>query len=80
VTPTEVKLAATGNKNASKQEMIDWAVEAHPEASWLRHKRKGVMELTAANEHLADALAAIYAGVLTDQFKQAMSIVTSIAA
>jgi Holliday junction resolvasome RuvABC endonuclease subunit len=80
VTPFEVKLAATGNRNASKQEMIEWAVEKHPDASWIRHKSKGEMKLTAANEHLADALAAVYAGILTDQFKQAMSIVTSIAA
>jgi Holliday junction resolvasome RuvABC endonuclease subunit len=80
VTPTEVKVAATGNKNATKQEMIEWAVEKYPDAAWLRYKSKGQMELTASNEHLADALATVYAGILTDQFKQAMSIVTSIAA
>src|SRR5262249_39983224 len=40
VTPTEVKLAATGNKNATKQEMIEWAVTRHPQSPWIRHKSK----------------------------------------
>jgi hypothetical protein len=80
VMPQEVKLAGAGRKNAGKDEMIDWAVKAHPEADWLRYKEHGVMKLNSANEHLADALAAVYAGILTDQFKEAMSIVSSIAA
>lgn len=74
VTPTEVKIAATKSKTATKQEMIDWAVTQCPDANWLTHKSKGVLTLTQANEHLADALAAIYAGVKTDQFKLIASI------
>lgn len=70
VTPLEVKLAATGSKTATKTQMIEWAVEQYPEAAWLKHGGK----LTAKNEHIADALGAIYAGVKTDQFKLITSL------
>lgn len=69
VTPTEVKLATGLSKTASKADMIQWATETYPEANWLTKKQKGDVTYTLANEHLADALAAIYAGVKTDQFK-----------
>ena len=74
VTPAEVKMAATGNKHASKVEMIEWATKLYPEASWLTEKRKGVLRFLNKNEHLADAIGAIHAGVRTDEFKQARSI------
>lgn len=74
VTASEVKMAATGYKNATKSEMIDWAMRKYPYANWLMRKSKGVMVPVAANEHLADALAAIEAGIKTEQFKQAISI------
>lgn len=65
VTPAQVKLHATGDKNATKEEMIYWATDRFPEANWLR---QGV-RLTQANEHLADACGAINAGILEDDFK-----------
>jgi Holliday junction resolvasome RuvABC endonuclease subunit len=65
VTPTEVKLAACGTKHATKQEMIEWATAKAPNLGWIKHRGK----MTAANEHPADALAAIYAGVKTDEFR-----------
>lgn len=68
VSPTEVKLATVGKKTASKQDMIDWAVTAYPNAPWLRRKYKGQMELLKTNEHLADATAAVQAGIETEQF------------
>lgn len=74
VTPAEVKLAATDKKTATKQEMIDWAVESFPEANWLTRTVKGVKTYVAKNEHLADALAAIAAGLETEQFKQVSAI------
>lgn len=77
VTPTEVKLAAVGNKTASKQEMIDWATSAYPDAPWLTRKIKGKVELVAKNEHLADACGAVHAGILTDQFMQAVAILAA---
>lgn len=61
VSPLEVKLASAGKKTASKAEIIEWAVSSHPHKGWLRHKGK----LTQANEHLADAVASIYAALET---------------
>jgi Holliday junction resolvasome RuvABC endonuclease subunit len=68
VTPNEVKLAAHGSRTATKKQMIDWAVKQHPEAPWPR-KSNGDIHLGDA-EHMADAVGAIYAGLLTNQYKQ----------
>lgn len=71
VTPTEVKVAAVGYKNATKLEMIQWATTKHPEANWPTYKRNGVSIVSESQaEHMADATAAIYAGVNTAQFQQ----------
>lgn len=70
VTPTEVKEASVGSKTASKAEMIKWATTKFPNVDWLTHRGK----LTNKNEHLADALATIYAGVRTDDFKKFKTI------
>lgn len=53
VAPLETKLATVGTKTATKPEMIEWATSRFPNAGWLRHRGS----LTAANEHLADAVA-----------------------
>ena len=50
--------------------MINWAFDKHPDVNWITKKRKGSLRLTNANEHLADAIAVIYAGIQSDQFKQ----------
>lgn len=68
VTPQEVKFAATGFRSGDKQEMIDWAVKTYPDAPWITVKRAGKPSLTADNEHLADAVAAVHAGLRTAQF------------
>lgn len=65
VTPSAVKLHATGDKNATKEEMIKWAIEKFPNINWLRQGTRAV----AANEHLADACGAIQAGIKDDDFK-----------
>ncbi|WP_269519443.1 hypothetical protein [Alteromonas sp. BMJM2] len=70
VTPNEVKLAGAGTKTASKKQMVDWATGEYPNAPWFSHRRGGQQVFTGKNEHVADALAAIYAGVKTDTFKQ----------
>lgn len=84
VTPSEVKFAATGSKHAAKQEMIEWAVEKYPDAPWLRYKSNGKTfkkgDIHADNEHLADACAAIHAGINTDQFRQAANMMKALAA
>lgn len=73
VTPTEVKLAGTGIKSATKDEMIEAAVAAHPYAKWLTRKSKGELVLMNDNEHLADACWAIQAGIESDQFTNAIA-------
>lgn len=70
VTPNDIKQLVGGKKTTSKQEVIDWAVERHPDAPWLTRKSKGEVVMVSKNEHLADSVAAIYAGLDTDQFKQ----------
>lgn len=65
VSQLEVKLASVGKKTASKDEMIEWARSLYPHANWLTHRGK----LTKSNEHLADAIATVHAGVRTETFK-----------
>jgi hypothetical protein len=77
VFPKEVKMAGPGIKDACKEEMIEWAMAKHPDASWAMRKLRGKMVPTAVNEHSADALAAIYAGIGTDQFKEARALYSS---
>lgn len=75
VSPTEVKMASVGKKTATKADMIAWAMQMHPEANWPLYKEKGVMVVSAAKaEHMADATAAIYAGLRTNSFKQSLAL------
>lgn len=80
VTPTEVKLAMTGEKTATKDEMIEAAVKAHPYAKWMTRKSKGELVLLNDNEHLADAVGAILAGKKTDEFKGIIATVRALKA
>ena len=71
VTPTEVKLALTRDKNATKDQMISKAMELHPKAPWPLYKTKGSEAVSSAKaEHMADAIGAIYAGINTIAFSQ----------
>lgn len=71
VTPTEVKMAGAGKKTATKQDMIEWAVNKHPQANWPTYKKDGVIHITEAKaEHQADAVGAIYAGIKGNTFQQ----------
>lgn len=71
VSPMEVKLASAGKATASKREMIQWATMQHPEATWPIYKKNGKSIVTEAKaEHMADAIAAIYAGLSCNSFKQ----------
>jgi Holliday junction resolvasome RuvABC endonuclease subunit len=74
VTPLEVKKAFTGNKNATKNDMIAKAVELYPDANFPMHRGK----LTLSAEHVADATAAIHAGVQTSVFKNLMRLVAQV--
>lgn len=71
VTPTEVKVVATRKRDATKKEMIAWAMGKHPEAPWPMQTKKGVTSpVEGSAEHMADAVAAIYAGMTCNQFQQ----------
>lgn len=70
VSQLEVKMASVGVRSASKADMISWAVRTYPTAPWLRHNNK----ITAANEHLADAIAVIHAGINTKEWASLMGL------
>jgi len=80
VQPSEAKLAATGSKTAPKDKMIEWAMGKYPDANWLMVERGGRMVPVDKNEHLADAIASIEAGIRTDQFKQATALLKAMRA
>lgn len=69
VTPKEVKQVVSSAKSVDKQQVIDWAHTLYPHADWLKTKRKGVMCLTQANEHLADAVAVVHASTDKPEFE-----------
>lgn len=66
ILPVETKLIATGKKTATKAEMIEWAMKLYPDLPWFHFRNKPSLK----NEHIADAIAVIHAGLKTDQFKQ----------
>ena len=70
VTPTEVKKCFTGDKLASKEKMIAKAVQLYPDANFPRHRK----EISGKAEHVADAIAAIHAGVNTSVFQNLMRL------
>jgi Holliday junction resolvasome RuvABC endonuclease subunit len=79
VSPMEVKEAVTGKrsqKGVPKPVIIEWAAKRWPDAPWLRHARAGKGykpgDLMNDNEHLADAMAAVQAGVRTPEFQRLM--------
>lgn len=74
VTAGEVKKALTGNKNATKAQMIEAAVKEYPDANFPRHHGK----ITAKAEHVADAIGSIYAGVRTPAFTNLIRLLEGI--
>ncbi|AGY48138.1 hypothetical protein Presley_71 [Acinetobacter phage Presley] len=76
VSPSDVK-KVVGNPQASKEQMVDWAIDQHPEANWPTYKKDKKLYLSYAKaEHMADAIAALYAGSLTDQFYDYINSIT----
>lgn len=77
VSEREVKQATTGNVEAKKEETIAWMMERHPEAPWPMQKQLGVTSVVASRaEHMADAIGAIYAGIASKPFQQAIHFIT----
>lgn len=66
VNAIETRKVITGRKDATKEQAIAWAVGKHPEAPWPMHR--GEINSSLA-EHMADAVAAIYAAMETETFK-----------
>jgi len=71
VSPAENKKFFTGTKTASKKLMINTAMDLYPDANW-PYQGKKVSEAQA--EHMADAIAAIHAGVQTPVFQNLMRL------
>jgi Holliday junction resolvasome RuvABC endonuclease subunit len=83
VQAAETKMAAVGTRTASKEEMIHWASQTYPNLPWKRYPKDVVFrgkvtrragEIHEDQEHLADALAVVHAGVKTDQFQQMLAM------
>jgi Holliday junction resolvasome RuvABC endonuclease subunit len=74
VLPHEVKLASVGVKNAAKHEVIEWAMENYPDLPWEMWRGKPKDK----NEHCADAIAAIWAGCKTDEFRNLVSALANL--
>jgi hypothetical protein len=75
VLPNEVKVATGLSKTASKEEMRKWAYKKYPDVQWLRAHNKPNGAFTAANEHLADACAAVEAGIKTPEFQRLLPLI-----
>jgi Holliday junction resolvasome RuvABC endonuclease subunit len=71
VTPMQVKVASTGVKHADKEDIIEAMYHCFPNAEWLVSKKPNAMNIKTpeglflmnANEHLADAIGVIKAGL-----------------
>jgi len=74
VTPTQTKLAGPGKKDATKEQMIAWATEKYPDLQWIRHRGK----LSPKNEHLADAVAILHAGVELQEFQDLIRLASKV--
>lgn len=73
VSPIEVKKAFTGSVTATKELMIKTAVGFYPDANFPRQRGR----IVAKAEHMADAIAAIHAGVNTPMFQNLMRLLMS---
>lgn len=74
VMPLETKEATGLGKNATKDQIIQWAFDRYPHPTWLRARGKADGPLIADNEHLADAIAVAEAGILTDEFRRSLAL------
>lgn len=79
VTPGQVKKAGAGVTTATKEEMIEAMMAKYPDAPWPMQTVKGVTSPIASKcEHLADAIAAIEAGLQSDEFRQTLALFKSL--
>ena len=78
VTAQENKVKAVNHKTASKEEMILWDSGKFPNVPWIKRKLKGESVMVEKNEHLADAIGAINAGLQTDEWHNIVSLLKTI--
>lgn len=79
VNALDVKKALTGNRNATKKQMIDAAMAQYPDLEWPTYKHKGKMLVSESKaEHMADGLGAIHAGVMTPEFKNLLALLRKV--
>ena len=78
ISATETKKAAVGRSTATKGEMIEWAAGLYPSAPWLRARGKANGHIIEDNEHLADAIGVIHAGLKTAEFRSALSMLRTL--
>ncbi len=70
LTPLEVKEGFTGNRYATKAEMIAKACKIFPEVELPKSRQKGKLKINAGKaEHICDALAVLYVGARTQEFQ-----------
>jgi hypothetical protein len=89
VNPQETRFVVAGSKRkVTKDEAIQWAIKHWPDAPWVRHAKAGRVigknkklisswkagDPQNCNEHLADAMATIAAGIKTPAFQQLMAL------
>lgn len=78
VSALEVKTAFTGSKTATKELMISTGLNLYPNANWPIYQKDGKNfkkgEIHSKAEHVADAIAAIHAGVQTSTFMNLMRL------
>lgn len=79
VSAKSVKLARTGNSNATKEQMIASAMQTYPQANWpTRTVKAQTLPILGKAEHMADAIGCIEAGLLTPQFTQLSQLLKNI--
>lgn len=67
VTPIEIKKTILNKNSGSKREMINWASNLFPHLQWFPGKKH---KLADKNEHMADAIGSVFAGIQTEEFKR----------
>ena len=72
VMPDENKRVFTGNKNATKKQMIAQLIDLYPDMILPQGQKKGTVGDKA--EHIADATASIHSGVRTTEFQTLLRI------
>lgn len=72
VTPIQAKKASVGCNTATKEDVIAWVQQTHPEVIFRTRKLHGEDVVMKDCEHEADSIAIVTAGLLTPEFQQLM--------